>query len=227
MVLIMDPILVSEIPTLASLYTQNKISPSDETLPTPVPGATAAHNERLSILRADITTLAVDAIVNAAKPSLMGGRGVDGAIHRAAGRELRAACARLPQDPSASAADGSSVRCAAGDAKLTEGYRLPAKYVIHTVGPVYHRTGPERARALLASCYDACLSLAAEHGIRTVAFSGISTGVYGYPSVDAAEVACERVKKFLDDGELSSGIERVIFVTFEEKDVHAYNANLP
>ena len=157
----------------------------------------------LRALRADITTLAVDAIVNAANSSLLGGGGVDGAIHRAAGPELVAEC-RLLQG------------CDTGEAKITKAYRLPAKFVIHTVGPVW-QGGRAGEAGLLADCYRNVLRLAAEHGVRTIAFPAISTGIYGYPKDDAARIAVDTVRAFA-----TAPIEEVVFCCFSEDDLERY-----
>ena len=143
----------------------------------------------LEVIEADITTLAVDAIVNAANESLLGGGGVDGAIHRAAGPRLLAACRTLPELR-------PGVRCPTGEARITPGFRLPARYVIHTVGPVWDG-GSEGEPRLLASCYRSALRLAREYGIERIAFPAISCGVYGYPIDAATAIAVREARAWL------------------------------
>jgi O-acetyl-ADP-ribose deacetylase (regulator of RNase III) len=165
--------------------------------------------DRIDLVRGDITKQPVDAIVNAANETLLGGGGVDGAIHRAAGPELLEECRTLGG-------------CPTGSARITAGYRLPARYVIHTVGPVYGSGGPAKAD-LLASCYRTSLELAAGHGCRTVAFPAISCGVYGYPLPEAAEVSIRAVGEFLHTHELP---ERVQWVLFDAAANEAYEQAL-
>ena len=151
----------------------------------------------IKIIQGDITTLTVDAIVNAANQVMLGGGGVDGAIHRAAGPELYEACLKVPEVR-------PGVRCPTGEARITPGFRLPAKFVIHTVGPVY-RDGRHGEPEKLAACYCNSLALAAENGCTSIAFPCISTGVYGYPKEDAAQVAVREVREFLGSSCMSVG----------------------
>ena len=164
---------------------------------------------KIQIIQGDITKQAVDAIVNAANCSLLGGGGVDGAIHRAAGPELLAECRTL---------NG----CATGQAKITKGYRLPAKYVIHTPGPVWHG-GSHGEAELLASCYRSCLTLAREHGCKTVDFPSISTGVYHFPLEKAAEIAISTIAAFL---ETAPELQQVRMVCFDARTKAHYDQAL-
>lgn len=171
--------------------------------------ARALVSEKLEARLANIVTLDVDAIVNAANTTLLGGGGVDGAIHRAAGPELLEECRAIGG-------------CPTGEARITRGYRLPAKYVIHTVGPVY-RDGRHGEPALLASCYRSSLALARDHGIRTIAFPAISCGAYRYPLDKAVAIAVEEcAKAAAEDDEL----QKIVFACFDQRMLDAYRAEL-
>jgi O-acetyl-ADP-ribose deacetylase (regulator of RNase III) len=208
-----ETLSLDEIPTLTLLYKLKKIEPRDDHA-TSKHEASDALNNKISVIRQDITTLAVDAIVNAANTSLLGGGGVDGAIHRAAGRGLLDECETL---------DG----CDTGSAKITDGYELPSKKVIHAVGPIYWKEGATRSAELLSGCYRTSLDLAVANGCRSIAFAALSTGVYGYPSGEASLVALETVRKFLDDEGKADKLDRVIFCNFLQKDEDAYFKNIP
>jgi O-acetyl-ADP-ribose deacetylase (regulator of RNase III) len=161
---------------------------------------------RIKLIQGDITKIEVDAIVNAANTSLLGGGGVDGAIHRAAGPELLEACRLLGG-------------CKTGEAKVTKGFKLPAKFIIHTVGPVW-REGIQDEEQLLAACYRNSLQLAAENGCKTVAFPNISTGVYHFPKDLAAKIAVREVTLFLEKNKVP---ETVVFVCFDKDNFDIYN----
>ena len=174
-------------------------------------------------IQGDITTLAVDAIVNAANQRMLGGGGVDGAIHRAAGPELYEACLKVSEVR-------PGVRCPTGEARITPGFRLPAKFVIHTVGPVY-RDGRHGEPELLAACYRNSLALAAENACRSIAFPCISTGVYGYPIEDAAKIAVREVQAAVS-GRASSRPDatadmEVVFCCFSARDKTIYDRIVP
>ncbi|KPK82744.1 MAG: hypothetical protein AMS27_14155 [Bacteroides sp. SM23_62_1] len=162
-------------------------------------------SDRIQILQGDITTLKIDAIVNAANTSLLGGGGVDGAIHRAAGTGLLDECKTLGG-------------CLTGDAKITSGYNLPAKFVIHTVGPIW-KGGNSNEDKLLASCYRNSLRIAENMKLLSIAFPNISTGVYGFPKERAAAIAIREVKAFL---ETNKEIKKVIFVIFDQENLEIY-----
>ena len=178
-------------------------------------GGGEGRARRIEIVRADITTLDVDAIVNAANERMLGGAGIDGAIHRAAGSGLLDECRSLPEV-------SPGIRCPTGEARITGGHNLLARHVIHTVGPVW-RGGAHGEPRLLASCYRSSLQLASEHKVRTIAFPAISCGVYGYPIDQAAAIAVEETRYFLNGHPLP---ERVLFVAFSQTIYDAYRSVL-
>lgn len=201
-------ISVKDIPSIASLYRSQDLRPaSGEDLPTP----NQQYNEKICTIQGDITKLQVDAIVNAANKGLRGGGGVDGAIQRAAGPALLKECATLGG-------------CETGSAKITDAYKLPCKKVIHAVGPIFQDI--KESEPLLRGCYRKSLSLAVEYDCKTIAFPAISTGVYGYPSDDAARAAVREVYAFLKKPE-GQQLDKVIFCNFLDKDVDAYAKYLP
>ncbi|WVW80240.1 hypothetical protein I302_102218 [Kwoniella bestiolae CBS 10118] len=197
-----------DIPTLAELYTSNEIPESENG-----PKYTYSRdlNERVSIWRGDITKLEADMIVNAANSSLLGGGGVDGAIHRAAGPELLEECEGL---------GGAKT----GETKVTKGYELPSKYVAHTVGPIYSSKAIDKCAQQLTSCYQTSLDLCKEKGGGVIGFSSISTGVYGYPIKHATEIAIQTTRRFLEEDE---SITRVIYVVFSKRDEEVYKSLVP
>lgn len=170
---------------------------------------------RIEVLEGDITTFAVDAIVNAANEALAGGGGVDGAIHRAAGPGLADECRAIPFVR-------PYVRCPTGEARITGGHRLSARHVIHTVGPIWHG-GRQNEPALLAGCYRQCLDLAAQHGLHSLAFPAISCGVFGYPVEQAVNIAVREVRAWLAQHALP---QRVIFCCFGQAMAQSYHAAL-
>lgn len=211
-----------QINSLSLLYKLEKLAPAPagskipKTLSFSGPGPIAPSkslNDRVALVRYDITKLAVDAITNAANRSLLGGGGIDGAIHNAAGRGLLNECRAL---------DG----CPTGGAKITGAHKLPCKKVIHAVGPVYDSDEPEKSEELLTSCYDNVLNLAVDNDCKTLALCGISTGIYGYPPRQAAPVAMSTVRKFLES-EKGQKLEKVVFVTWIKPDVDSHEEFLP
>jgi O-acetyl-ADP-ribose deacetylase (regulator of RNase III) len=210
---IMTIVPVSEIPTVSLLYHLKKLLPCTHGPGVELRKPNQSFNDRIGLIRGDITKLEVDAIVNAANESLLGGGGVDGAIHTAAGPQLLKECRGL---------NG----CDTGSAKITGAYSLPCKKVIHAVGPVYSSRYKVECAVDLAGCYTTSLQLAVANSCKSIAFSALSTGIYGYPSHDAAPVAIKAVKDFLE-GKDGDKLEKVVFCTFVPKDVDAYNFWLP
>ncbi|KAL2818908.1 hypothetical protein BJX63DRAFT_428980 [Aspergillus granulosus] len=208
---------LAEIPTISLLYKLKRLIPNNQS-PAPPKTPSKALNDIVSLIRNDITKLdGVDCIVNAANEQLLGGGGVDGAIHRAAGRGLLEECRTL---------NG----CDTGDAKITKAYNLPNKRVIHAVGPVYHyekRVSEGRPEELLRSCYRRSLELALENDMKSIAFAAIGTGVYGYPSREAARAVLDETRRFLESANNIGRFERVIFCNFEIKDERAYEDLVP
>lgn len=218
----MSLLSADEIPTLSLLYKLGKLpsTPSGIKIPTTLSFKPAgpitpskALNDRVCLVRHDITKLEVDAITNAANKSLLGGGGIDGAIHAAAGPGLLAECRTLGG-------------CQTGDAKITRGHDLPAKKVIHAVGPIYDAIEPQESEELLTSAYNKVLNLAMDSECKTLALCGISTGIYGYPPHEAAPVAISTVKKFLES-EKGQKLEKIVFVTWVKQDVDSYAQFLP
>ncbi|EYE91590.1 macro domain-containing protein [Aspergillus ruber CBS 135680] len=199
---------LSEIPTASLLYKLKRLAPATSQALSP----SQIFNDKISLIRNDITKLQVDCIVNAANESLLGGGGVDGAIHKAAGSYLYNECRTLRG-------------CETGDAKITSAYDLPCKKVIHTVGPVYRLE--EWPEYLLRSCYRRSLELAVENNMRSIAFPAVSTGVYGYPSEEAALVALDEARQFLENPDNIGQLERIVFCNFERKDEKAYEKWFP
>ena len=171
--------------------------------------------EKIELIRGDITRMEVGAVVNAANSSLLGGGGVDGAIHRAGGPEILEACKQIR---------AASGKCPTGQAVITTAGKMPAKKVIHTVGPIWGRQSETESDQLLAYCYHNSLALAARHGLASVAFPNISTGVYGFPKERAAQVAITAVTEFLA---ADASIQQVLFVCFDEENYQLYQALLP
>ncbi|KAJ5161279.1 hypothetical protein N7492_006671 [Penicillium capsulatum] len=203
---------LAELATLSTLYRQGQLVPISTTYQ-PV----QTLNDSITSLVWDITKLQVDCIVNAANTSLLGGGGVDGAIHRSAGPQLLEECLQL---------NG----CDYGEAKITSAYNLPCKRVIHTVGPIYDRalrSDPGLPDKLLRSCYRRSLEVAVANNIRTIAFPSVSTGIYGYPIKAAALAATDEVRKFLEASENKDKIERIIFCLFRPEDADAYAEAIP
>ncbi|KAH9945006.1 A1pp-domain-containing protein [Epithele typhae] len=204
------PLHLDKIPTLRELYTRGVLKPA-KVAPRHAPRA--ALLDRVSLFQGDITTLDIDCIVNAANRSLLGGGGVDGAIHAAAGPSLLEECRKL---------NG----CETGDAKITGGHDLPARHIIHTVGPIYSSYKKEEKAEQLASCYKTSLQLVVASSLKHVAFPSVSTGIYGYPIKDATHIALNVARGYLDTPE-GDKLDRTIFVVWSDADKLVYESLLP
>ena len=200
---------LAEITTISQLYRSGQLKPAALQ---DAPNASQQLNDTICHVQHSIAALQVDAIVNAANESLLGGGGIDGAIHRAAGPGLLRECYTL---------NG----CKTGSAKITGAHGLPCKKVIHAVGPIFH--GFEESEPLLRSCYRTSLELAVDNGCKSIALCGISTGIYGYPPMAAAEAALGEVRTFLTQTEKGKSLEKVIFCSYNAKDVASYIPNIP
>lgn len=218
----MSVLTADELPTLSLLYKLGKLAPAPPGTEIPktlslTPSGTIkpskALNDRVCLVRHDVTKLAVDAITNAANRRLLGGGGIDGAIHSAAGSGLLEECRALGG-------------CATGDAKITGAHNLPCKKVIHAVGPIYEPITPQESERLLTSAYNKVLNLAVDNECKSLALCGISTGIYGYPPREAAPVAISAVKKFLES-EKGQKLNKVVFVTWVKQDVDSHAEFLP
>ncbi|KAF7312237.1 Macro domain-containing protein [Mycena indigotica] len=238
-----DPIVrLSDILTVAAQYEKGKIKPNKTT---PRHTANATFLTRVSLFQGDITAMEVDSIVNAANRSLLGGGGVDGAIHSAGLTEFSffigcllkssgtATTRRMqvsfthPTFPRLIRAKGETLGgCDTGGAKITKAYKLPSKHIIHAVGPVYSRSDVENRAKQLASCYKTSLDIAVENGLKHIAFPSISTGIYGYPIVDATHIALETVHQFCES-EHGGKLDRIIFVVWSNKDKEVYETLIP
>ncbi|KAF9234140.1 A1pp-domain-containing protein [Melanogaster broomeanus] len=208
------PVLPQEIRTISELFRSSVLRAAQPLNQSVYYPPRIAALDQVSLYQGDITELQVDAIVNAANSSLLGGGGIDGAIHRAAGRRLVAACRTL---------NG----CDTGDAKITPGYDLPSKHVIHTVGPIYSSSRTGDCARQLESCYKTSLQLAIDNNCETIAFPSISTGIYGYPIEDATNIALKAARQILDNAEESEKLKRVIFVVFSNEDRAVYEQLIP
>jgi len=200
---------LNDLKTVADLYKSGVLQPVEN----PLYQSTTPLLHRISLFQGDICKLELDSIVNAANKSLLGGGGVDGAIHAAAGPNLLKECRTL---------NG----CSTGDAKITGGYKLPSRHIIHTVGPVYTSSKAEAKAKLLAACYEKSLNLAVENSLKHIAFPAISTGIYDYPVEDATHIALREARKFCDS-ENGDKLDRVVFVVWSDKDKGVYQKLIP